>query len=116
MWRKGILSISLFQGAVERFDIDKDGFIDWDEFLALMMEVRSSYYKSLFKMYDLNKDNQIDKSEMETIVAQIKARGEAEKGKKMEELFNIMLKNFDDDGDGKINIFEFTNAIKSLKF
>ena len=59
----------------ELVDVDKDGFIDWDEFLALMMEARSSYYKSLFKTYDLNEDNQIDKSEMETIVAQIKARG-----------------------------------------
>ena len=102
-------------GSYEKFDLNKDGFIDWNEFMALMMQARSNYYKMLFKKFDLNQDDQIDKAEMDLIVQKLKEKGETERSDQLKDLFHNMLKNFDEDNDGKINVNEFVNAIKNLK-
>ena len=80
------------------------------------MEARSSYYKSLFKTIDLSDYNRLSKEEMDTILAQVNEAGKKEIGKSLEELFFIMLNNFDERGDGTINIVDFINAIPKLKF
>ena len=69
----------------------------------------------LFKKYDLNGDGEIDRTEMETVVAQIKDSGDEDMSETMRETFDLMLKNFDENSDGKISISEFANAIKNMK-
>ena len=69
----------------------------------------------LFKKYDLNGDGEIDQTEMETVVAQIKDSGDEDMSETMRETFDLMLKNFDENSDGKISISEFANAIKNMK-
>ena len=100
---------------MERLSHD-GGLVDWAEFGGLMMEARSSYYKSLFKTFDLSDYNRLGKEEMDTILAQVNEAGKKEIGKRLEELFFIMLNNFDERGDGTINIVDFINAIPKLKF
>ena len=100
---------------MERLSHD-GGLVDWAEFGGLLMEARSSYYKSLFKTIDLSDYNRLGKEEMDTILAQVNEAGKKEIGKSLEELFFIMLNNFDERGDGTINIVDFINAIPKLKF
>ena len=99
------------QVVVER--LESDGFVDWSQFGSLVMEARSCYYRSLFKMIDLKGRDQIGKAEMDNILARIKNQ---EFGKHLEELFYIMLKNFGQESDGTIDIVDFINAIKNMKF
>ena len=101
--------LTCVQEVVESCDINKDGFIDWSEFMALIMEAKSTYIQSLFKTYDLNNDSLIDKCEMKTIVAQINDGGNGTRANQMREVFDFMLANFDENVDGKINVGEFTN-------
>ena len=95
--------------------MNKDGFLDWDEYMALMMEARSTFTLGQFSRYDLNGDGEIDQAEMDTVVAAIKESGNEFMANVMRQNFDLMLKNFDANGDGEISIAEFANAIKSLK-
>ena len=107
----------IIQGLVsfDKFDINKDGFIDWEEFLGIILEARNKHHLELFKKFDLNQDNQIDELEMKLIVKQLKDKGNNAKAESLEKLFNIMLTNFDDDKDGQINVDEFTKFFKHLE-
>ena len=100
---------------MERLNQD-GGFVDWAEFGGLVMEARSSYYKSLFETINLGDFNRLGKQEMDTILAQVNEAGKKEIGKRLEELFFIMLNNFDESGDGTVNVVDFINAIQKLKF
>ena len=73
------------QGAVERNDVNNDGFLDWAEFIALMMEAKSNYTMGLYKKYDLNGDGEIDQEEMDKVVAKIKDSGDEDMSKTMRE-------------------------------
>ena len=95
--------------------MDKDGFLDWTEYMALVMEARSKYTMGLFTKYDLNGDGVIDQDEMKTVVANIKETGDEFMANIMRQTFDLMLKNFDANNDGMISISEFINAIKNMK-
>jgi len=100
-----------FQGAVDICDANNDGFIDFGEFKNLIKEAESTYTKSLFKAYDLNMDGYITQDEMDTVVSGIEKPNRA---KRVREIFDLMLQNFDADGDGRISWAEFTESMKSL--
>merc|ERR1719431_2112113 len=100
---------------VEKNDLDKDGFLDWTEYMTLVMDARSTYTEELFTKFDLNGDGEIDKEEMEAVVASIKESGNELKANEMRENFDVMLKNFDANGDGKISISEYVNSLKNIK-
>ena len=51
--------------------------------------------------------------EMDTVIAEIEKPVRA---KKVRELFDMMLANFDADGDGRISLTEFTDSMKTMKF
>ena len=51
--------------------------------------------------------------EMDTVIAGIEKPVRA---KKIRELFDMMLANFDADGDGRISLTEFTDSMKTMKF
>ena len=100
---------------VEKNDLDKDGFLDWTEYMSLVMDARSTYTEELFTKFDLNGDGEIDQEEMDAVVASIKESGNELKANEMRDNFDIMLKNFDANGDGKISISEYVNSLKNIK-
>jgi len=102
-----------FQAVVEVCDVNNDGFIDFEEFKTLIMEAKAVYIEELFKTYDLNLDGFITQDEMDTVVAGIEKPIRA---KKVRELFDMMLANFDADGDGRLSLAEFTDSMKSMKW
>ena len=51
--------------------------------------------------------------EMNTVVAGIEKPIRA---KKIRELFDMLLANFDADGDGRLSLAEFTDSMKGMKF
>ena len=51
--------------------------------------------------------------EMDTVVAGIEKPIRA---KKVRELFDMLLANFDADGDGRLSLAEFTDSMKSMKW
>ena len=50
---------------------------------------------------------------MDTVIAGIEKPIRA---KKLRELFDMLLANFDADGDGRISLTEFTDSMKTMKF
>jgi len=102
-----------FQAVVEVCDVNNDGFIDFEEFKTLIMEAKAVYIEELFKTYDLNLDGFITQDEMDTVVAGIEKPIRA---KKVRELFDMLLANFDADGDGRLSLAEFTDSMKSMKW
>ena len=107
--------MNVIQALVGQSDLDKDGFLDWDEYMALLMDARSTFTLGLFTKFDLNGDGEIDQAEMDTVVAKLKDSGDDFMAKNMRDNFDLMLKNFDANGDGKISISEYVNAIKNMK-
>ena len=51
--------------------------------------------------------------EMKTVVAGIEKPIRA---KKVRELFDMLLANFDADGDGRLSLAEFTGSMQTMKF
>ena len=51
--------------------------------------------------------------EMDTVIAGIEKPIRA---KKLRELFDMLLANFDADGDGRISLTEFTDSMKTMKW
>ena len=100
---------------MEKNGLDKDGFLDWTEYMALVMDARSTYTESLFTKFDLNGDGELDQDEMDAVVDSIKESGDELMANKMRENFDIMLRNFDSNGDGKISISEYVNALRNIK-
>merc|ERR1711971_10995 len=98
---------------VKACDANNDGFIDLEEFKNLYREAWSAYIGALFKTYDLNKDGLITQDEMNAVVAGIDRPIRA---KRVRQCFDVMLANFDVDGDGKLSLFEFSEAMKTLQF
>ena len=50
---------------------------------------------------------------MNTVVAGIE---KPQKAKRIRELFDMLLANFDTDGDGRLSLFEFSESMKTLKW
>jgi len=102
-----------FQKAVDAADANNDGFIELEEFKALLSLVESVYFESLFSTFDINMDGFITQDEMNTVVAGIDNEVRA---KRMRQYFDMMLANFDADKDGQISLTEFTESMKTLKY
>ena len=94
-------------------DANNDGFIELEEFKALLSLVESVYFESLFSTFDINMDGFITQDEMNTVVAGIDNEVRA---KRMRQYFDMMLANFDADKDGQISLTEFTESMKTLKY
>jgi len=102
-----------FQTVVEACDANNDGFIDFEEFKNLIKASESAYVRTLFKTYDLNMDGYITQDEMNTVVAGIEI---PVRKKRLRELFDMLLANFDTDGDGRLSLAEFSDSMKTLKW
>ena len=72
------------------------------------MDARSTYTN-----FDLNGEWEIDQDEMDAVVASIKESGDELMANEMRENFDIML--FYSNGDGKVSISEYVNALRNIK-
>lgn len=72
--------------------MDHNGKIDFNEFVNIIME----YLLKTFKLYDKNGDGVITKSELKEAITKLK-------GKVSESELDEMIKEMDENGDGKID-------------
>ena len=68
---------------------------------------------STYTNFDLNGEWEIDQDEMDAVVASIKESGDELMTNEMRENFDIML--FYSNGDGKVSISEYVNALRNIK-
>ena len=91
-------------------DIDKNGLVNYTEFLSALMDyeknIKKEHLIECFKNYDTDNSGKIDFMEFCTI---LRPQNENEK-KELKDLYN----RFDIDGDGEIDIGEFIEGFKKL--
>jgi len=93
---------------VRQVDADGNGEIDFDEFVGLMLNAKSSpedELKQAFNVFDANKSGKIDKNELRQVLKQLGWSGD-------EDLLSEMMKLADVNGDGEIDYEEFVKMMK----
>ncbi|XP_033002587.1 guanylyl cyclase-activating protein 3 isoform X1 [Lacerta agilis] len=98
------------------FDLNKDGFIDFLEFIAAInLVIRGKIDQKLkwyFKLYDADGNGTIDKRELLSIFTAIQAiNGNQELTP--EEFTNIVFQKIDINNDGELSLEEFINGVES---
>ena len=81
--------------------------------MALVMDAISTYNESLFNKFFLNGDGELNKDEMDAVVAPRKESGDELMANEMRENLTSCL-NFDSNGDAKISISEYVNALRNI--
>ncbi|KMS95975.1 hypothetical protein BVRB_003360 [Beta vulgaris subsp. vulgaris] len=106
---KGISVISDTEAskAFQVADKDGDGFIDFNEFMLLHNnKVKSKDIESAFKIFDCDGDGKICAKELMEVLRRMGQMYSLESCKKM-------IKEVDNDGDGLINLAEFSTMMTS---
>ena len=91
-------------------DTDKNGFINYTEFIAALMDyeknIKKEHLIECFQNYDEDNSGKIDFNEFCKI---LKPQNEEEKKE-----LKILYDQFDDNGDGEIDINEFIQGFKKM--
>ena len=100
--------------ALKSVDIDGNGVVDFKEFLELMegntlVESVDAEMKGLFDMFDIDRDEFITEKEIKTVMKKL---GEKVKKKQIRK----MIKEADDNKDGKISFNEFKTMLETGNF
>ena len=100
--------------ALKSVDIDGNGVVDFKEFLELMegntlVESVDAEMKGLFDMFDIDRDEFITEKEIKTVMKKL---GEKVKKKQLRK----MIKEADDNKDGKISFNEFKTMLETGNF
>ncbi|XP_060626639.1 guanylyl cyclase-activating protein 3 isoform X3 [Anolis sagrei] len=98
------------------FDTNKDGFIDFLEFIAAInLVIRGKIDQKLkwyFKLYDADGNGTIDKKELVSIFTAIQAiNGNQELSP--EDFANVVFQKIDVNNDGELTLDEFINGVES---
>ncbi|XP_044298289.1 guanylyl cyclase-activating protein 3 [Varanus komodoensis] len=98
------------------FDLNKDGFIDFLEFIAAInLVIRGKIDQKLkwyFKLYDADGNGTIDKRELVSIFSAIQAiNGNQEMSP--EAFTNMVFQKIDVNNDGELTLEEFINGVES---
>lgn len=95
---------------MRRVDTDNNGYIDYNEFLKAAVDVKkvatADYLRSAFELFDKDQNGKISMSELKSV---LQAGGEDDT------VWQEIIKQVDIDGDGEIDINEFTAIIQKVK-
>ncbi|XP_002285223.1 calmodulin-like protein 30 [Vitis vinifera] len=88
-------------------DLDGDGFIDFKEFVEVHKKgggVKTRDIQSAFRAFDLNRDGKINAEELLEVLGRLGERCSLEECRRM-------VRGVDTDGDGAVDIDEFTTMM-----
>ena len=95
---------------IKQVDLDKNGFVDYSEFLKANFDTRElmseKNLKATFEMFDADGSGKISAEEMKRLI-------EGENTIDID-CWNEVIKEFDVNGDGEIDINEFTLFLKTI--
>ncbi|XP_007909066.1 guanylyl cyclase-activating protein 1 [Callorhinchus milii] len=98
------------------FDMNKDGYIDFMEYVAALslvlrgkMEQKLRWY---FKLYDVDGNGCIDRYELLNIIKAIRAINGCDQEISVEEFTNRVFDKIDVNGDGELSLEEFVQGAK----
>ncbi|XP_009707302.1 PREDICTED: guanylyl cyclase-activating protein 3 [Cariama cristata] len=98
------------------FDLNKDGFIDFLEFIAAInLVIRGKIDQKLkwyFKLYDADGNGCIDKKELLSIFTAIQAIN-GHTSMSAEEFTNMVFQKIDVNNDGELTLEEFISGVES---
>ncbi|OCT94481.1 guanylyl cyclase-activating protein 3 [Xenopus laevis] len=97
------------------FDMNKDGFIDFLEFIAAInLVLRGKIDQKLkwyFKLYDADGNGSIDRKELLSILTAVQAIN-GHRGMSADEFTSMVFEKIDVNGDGELTLEEFINGIQ----
>ncbi|XP_075054215.1 guanylyl cyclase-activating protein 3 [Mixophyes fleayi] len=97
------------------FDMNKDGFIDFLEFIAAInLVLRGKIDQKLkwyFKLYDADGNGSIDRKELLSIITAVQAIN-GHQGMNPEEFTSMLFHKIDVNGDGELTLQEFISGIQ----
>ena len=97
-------------------DRDGDGMVDCEELIKLFEEEEDPEVKmkTFFRMFDVNRNGQICKKELENLNTFL-GDGEIEPiDEETREMINKCMETFDADGDGVLNYEEFSKLMEEI--
>lgn len=101
---------ALVDKIMKEVDSDKSGFIDYNEFLKATIDIQSiaspEYLQSAFNLFDKDRSGKISVEELKTVL---------QGGEDDDHIFEDILKQVDKNGDGEIDLEEFSAILKKMK-
>ncbi|XP_041112196.1 guanylyl cyclase-activating protein 1-like [Polyodon spathula] len=98
------------------FDMNKDGYIDFMEYVAaLSLVLRGKIEQKLrwyFKLYDVDGNGCIDRYELLNIIKAIRAINGCDQVSSVEEFTNRVFDKIDVNGDGELSLDEFVEGAR----
>ncbi|XP_007894003.1 guanylyl cyclase-activating protein 1 [Callorhinchus milii] len=99
------------------FDMNKDGFIDFLEYVAaISLVLRGKLDQKLkwyFKLYDADGNGRIDKEELLSIIKAVRAINRANYDISPEDFTEMLFRRIDINGDGELTLEEFMNGVEN---
>ncbi|XP_039604524.1 guanylyl cyclase-activating protein 1-like isoform X1 [Polypterus senegalus] len=100
----------------ETFDMNKDGYIDFMEYVAaLSLVLKGKVEQKLrwyFKLYDIDGNGCIDRGELLNIIKAIRAINGCNHEMTAEQFTNMVFDKIDINGDGELSLEEFMDGIQ----
>ncbi|XP_043932020.1 guanylyl cyclase-activating protein 1 [Protopterus annectens] len=98
------------------FDMNKDGYIDFMEYVAaLSLVLKGKVEQKLrwyFKLYDVDGNGCIDRGELLNIIKAIRAISGSKDATSAEDFTNMIFDKIDLNGDGELSLEEFMNGVQ----
>ncbi|KAM6295145.1 guanylyl cyclase-activating protein 1 [Aegotheles albertisi] len=100
----------------ETFDFNKDGYMDFMEYVAaLSLVLKGKVEQKLrwyFKLYDVDGNGCIDRGELLNIIKAIRAINRCNDAMTAEEFTNMVFDKIDINGDGELSLEEFMDGVQ----